>query len=136
MGIVTDLFRPVSLGVAVVGAAVSSLALIGIGIGSIVSRGAVFGLGVGIMLIVYGMLVGFGAWLGARRSGVARGMIVAPALLHLATAFSLIGGGDTPQRVGAIIAAAFFAAIVVAAVLPSTREALSSGARRQGRAPR
>lgn len=107
-----------------VGAAISALALIAIGIASIVARGAVFGLGVGIMLIVYGLLVGAGAWLGWARSGLARGVIVAPALLHLATAISLAGGGDLPQLIGGVVAAAFFAVIIVAAVLPSTREVL------------
>lgn len=126
MSFAKDLFRPVSLGIAVIGTALSSLAVIGIGVASIAARFATFGIGIGIMLIVYGVLVGLGAWLGLKRIALARGLMVAPALLHLASAISLVGGGDTPQRIGAGIAAACFAVIVVAALLPGTRLALSS----------
>lgn len=125
MSFVSDLFKPVSLGVAVVGAAASSVAFIGIGIAAMATRGAVFGVGVGIMLIVYGLFVGMGAYLGFRRSGLARGLIVAPALLHLASCVSLAMAGDIPQLVGSVVAGLVFVVIVVAALLPATREALS-----------
>lgn len=125
MSFASDLFNPVSLGVAVVGSALSAIALMGIGIGAMVSRGAVFGVGVGIMLIVYGLFVGLGAYLGFRRSGLARGLIVAPALLHLASCASLALAGDVPQLVGSVVAGLCFAGIVIAALLPATREALS-----------
>lgn len=124
---VVHLFRPAALGIAVTGTALSCLALVGMGVASIVSRWATFGWGIGIVLIIYGALVGAGAWLGARRVPLARGMMVAPALLHLATAGSLATSEDIPQRIGALVAAAFFVAIVVAALLPSTRKALSGG---------
>lgn len=122
-----NLFRPVSLGIAVTGTALTALALVGMGMAAIASRWATFGWGIGIVLIIYGALVGTGAWLGARRVSVARGMMVAPALLHLATAGSLATSDDLPQRVGAVAAAVVFVAIVVAALLPSTRRALSGG---------
>ena len=121
----TSTFRPVGLGVAVTGTALSSLALIGMGMASIAARWAVFGWGIGIVLIVYGLLVGAGAWLGVRRWPFARGLMVAPALLHLATAVSLATSDDLPQRIGALVSAVVFAAIVVGAILPSTRKALS-----------
>ena len=53
------------------------------------------------------------------------GVIVAPALLHIATAASLMQSDDTPQVVGAAALMALLLATVVAAVLPSTRAALT-----------
>lgn len=116
--------RPLSLWIAVLGSALAALVVVGFGIVSMVTNLAVFGIGVGVMLIAYGLLIGAGAWLGWRRHQLARGLIVAPALLNLAVVASLIGAGDTAQTVGAAIAAAVFVATVVAAVLPSTRLAL------------
>lgn len=117
-------FQPPSLGVAVLGAALSGAGIIGVGIGSIASAHAGFSLGIGAILIAYGALVLFGAWLGLKRSRWARGMIVAPALLHIATAVSFMSSDDTPLRIGATGALVLLVATVVAAVLPSTRDAL------------
>lgn len=124
MGLLTHIFQPPSLGVAVVGAALSGVAIIGIGIGSMAAAHAGFSLGIGAVLIAYGALVSLGAWLGARRSPWARGMIVAPALLHIATAVSFLQSSDTPQVIGASVALVLLVGTVVAAVLPSTRLAL------------
>ncbi|MEO7586667.1 MAG: hypothetical protein ABIS84_01425 [Arachnia sp.] len=119
------LFDPPSLGVAVVGAAVAGLGIVGVGVGSIAAAHAAFSLGIGAVLIGYGLLVLFGAWLGARRNPWARGLIVAPALLHIATAASLMQSEDTTQVVGAAAALVLLVATVVAAVLPSTHRALA-----------
>ncbi len=118
------LFEPPSLGIAVLGAALSGLAFVGVGVGSIVDARAGFSLGIGLVLIGYGLVVLLGAWLGVRRSPWARGLIVAPALLHIATAVSLVQSDDTPQVVGAAIALVVLVVTLVAAVLPATREAL------------
>lgn len=120
-----DLFRPPSLGIAVVGAAVSGLALVGIGIASLASNHAMFSAGIGAVLIGYGLVVLLGAWLGWRRHPLARGLIVAPAILHIATAVSLIQGGDTAQTVGAVSALVVFLATAVAGIWPATHRALS-----------
>lgn len=127
MEAIQTLFRPPGLGVAIVGTALSALALVVMGVASIASRWALFGVGIGVVLIVYGLLVGVGAWLGIRRLALARGMMVAPALLHLASALSLATSNGIPQRIGAVTAAVVFAGIVVAAILPSTRRALNAG---------
>ena len=108
-----------------VGAAVAGLGIVGVGVGSIAAAHAAFSLGIGAVLIGYGLLVLFGAWLGARRNPWARGLIVAPALLHIATAASLMQSADTSQVVGAAAALVLLVATVVAAVLPSTHRALS-----------
>lgn len=121
----SHLFTPPSLGVAVLGAALSGVAIVGVGVASIASAHAAFSLGIGAVLIGYGLLVLLGAWLGVRRSPWARGLIVAPALLHIATAASLMQSDDTPQVVGAAALMVMLVATVVAAVLPSTRAALS-----------
>lgn len=116
--------HPVSLWVALVCAALAGLVIVGFGIASVASDHAVFSWGIGLFLIVYGAFVCLGAWLGWKRNSLARGLIVAPALLHIAIAVNLLTGGDTPQKVGAGIAIVVFVVTVVAAVLPSTREAL------------
>lgn len=118
--------HPLSLWVAVVGAGLVGLVVIGFGIASVASDHAVFSWGIGLFLIVYGAFVCLGAWLGRKRNSLARGLIVAPALLHVAIAVNLLTGGDTPQKVGAGAALVVLLATVVAAVLPSTREALEA----------
>lgn len=128
MAIPATASRPVSLWIAVLGAAVAGVVFVGFGIASLASNHQLFSAGIGAMLIGYGLLVSLGAYLGWRRNPLARGLIVAPALLHVAIAFNLLQGGDVPQRVGAGIALAVSAATVVAAVLPSTRAALDGGA--------
>ncbi|MFV0427998.1 MAG: hypothetical protein ACK5KO_01005 [Arachnia sp.] len=115
---------PVSLLVAVFGTAVSGLAICCVGVASIFSRGAVFGVGVGAMLIGYGALVCWGAWAGYRRRSWSLGLMLAPALLHLATAASLFTGGDTGQHLIAGIAGAVALVVVVASVMPATRSAV------------
>lgn len=121
----SHVFQPPALGIAVLGAAFSGFGIVGVGIGSIAAANAGFSLGIGAVLIGYGALVLFGAWLGVRRNSWARGMIVAPALLHIATAVSFLQSDDTPQVIGASLALVLLVATVVAAVLPSTRQALS-----------
>lgn len=118
--------HPVSLWVAVVGAGLAGLVVVAFGIASVASDHAAFSWGIGLFLIVYGAFVCLGAWLGWKRNSLARGLIVAPALLHIAIAVNLLTGGDTPQKVGAVLAILVFVATVVAAVLPSTREALGA----------
>ncbi len=125
---VSHIFEPPALGVAVVGAALSGVGIIGVGIGSMAAAHAGFSLGIGAVLIAYGALVLCGAWLGLRRNSWARGMIVAPALLHIATAVSFLQSDDTPQVIGASVALIVLVATVVAAVLPSTRHALGGPA--------
>lgn len=124
MGLLSHMFVPPSLGVAVVGAAVSGFGIIGVGIGSVAAANAIFSLGIGAVLLAYGALVLFGAYLGLRRNSWARGLIVAPALLHIATAVSFLQSEDVPQVIGASVALVLLVATVVAAVLPSTRQAL------------
>lgn len=118
--------RPASLWIAIIGAGIVGLVVIGFGVASVASDHAVFSWGIGLFLIAYGAFVCLGAWLGWKRSSLARGLIVAPALLHIAIAVNLMGGGDMPQKVGAGVALAVLLATVVAAVLPSTREALEA----------
>lgn len=116
--------RPLSLWIAVAGSAASALAVVGVGVVSMVTNLGVFSIGVGLMLISYGLLMAAGAWLGWRRHQLSRGLIVAPALLNLAIVISLMGSGDVAQTTGAAVAAVVFVVTVVAAVLPSTRMAL------------
>ena len=123
---VTQLFDPPSLGIAVVGAALSGICIEAVGIGSMAAAHAGFSIGIGLVLVGYGALVLLGAWLGLRRNPWARGLIVAPGLLHIATAVSLLQSDDTPQQIGAGVALVLLVVTVVAAVLPSTRKALSS----------
>lgn len=120
-----DLFRPPSLGIAVAGAAFSGVALVGIGIASLASNHALFSAGIGAVLIGYGLVVCLGAWLGWRRHPLARGLIVAPAILHVATAISLMQGGDTAQTVGAAAALVVFLVTAAAGIWPTTHRALS-----------
>ncbi len=124
MNAMGNLFRPVGLGIAVTGTALSALALLGMGVASITARWTTFGVGIGVVLIVYGLLVGAGAYLGMKRVPLARGMMVAPALLHLASAASFATSNDVPQRIGSGLAGVFFVVVVAAALLPSTRRAL------------
>ncbi|RMB58859.1 hypothetical protein [Tessaracoccus antarcticus] len=121
----SHIFEPPSLGVAVTGAALSGVGIVGVGVGSIAAAHAAFSIGIGAVLIGYGLLVAFGAWLGARRNPFARGLIVAPALLHIATVASLMQSAETPQVVGLGAVLLLLVATVVAAVLPSTRLALA-----------
>lgn len=114
-----------ALAVSVAGTALTAVGLVVVGLGSVAAQWSRFGFGIGMVLVVYGVLVGAGAWLGMRRSRVGLGLMVAPALLHLAVAVDLGLHGDTPQRVGAWLAAALFVTILVAAFMPSTRRALS-----------
>lgn len=118
--------HPVSLWVALVCAGLAGLVIVGFGVASVASDHAVFSWGIGLFLIVYGAFVCLGAWLGWKRNSLARGLIVAPALLHIAIAINLLTGGDTAQKVGAGIAIVVFVVTLVAAVLPSTREALEN----------
>lgn len=129
MGLFARVFQPPSLGVAITGAALSGLGIIGVGIASVAATNAVFSWGIGAVLLAYGALVLFGAYLGLRRSSWARGMIVAPGLLHIATAVSFMQSEDTPQVIGSSVALVLLVATVVAAVLPSTRQALGGEAR-------
>lgn len=118
--------HPLSLWVALVGAAITGLVVVGFGVASVASDHAVFSWGIGLFLVVYGAFVCLGAWLAWKRNSLARGLIVAPGLLHIAIAVSLLSGGDTQQKVGAGVALLVLVATVVAAVLPSTREALEA----------
>lgn len=123
-----QLFDPPALGVAVLGAALSGIAVVGVGVASIVDARAGFSLGIGAVLIGYGLVVLLGAWLGYQRSPWARGLIVAPALLHIATAVSFLQSDDTPQVIGSAVGLLLLLATVVAAVLPSTSRALGGHA--------
>lgn len=117
--------RPISLWAAVVSAGIATLGIAALGVAAVVSsRFTLFGTGIGIMLLGYAALMGAGVWLGWRRHQLARGLLVAPALLNAAIAASLFEAGDTVQSIGAAIAIAICLATVVAAVLPSTRAAL------------
>lgn len=118
--------HPLSLWVALIGAGLTGLVAVGFGVASVASDHALFSWGIGVFLILYGAFVCLGAWLAWKRSSLARGLIVAPALLHIAIAISLLTGGDVMQKVGAGVALVVFLATLVAAVLPSTREALGT----------
>lgn len=116
--------RPVSLWVAVIGSALEAGVVLAFAIGSIASNHALFSWGVGAMLVGYALLIAAGSWLGWRKHLLARGLIVAPALLNIIIAISLITAGDVPQSIGAALAIAILLTTVVAAVLPSTHRAL------------
>lgn len=118
---------PPALLVAVGGAALAALTVFAFGIGSLFAGHGAFSVGIGGVLILYSLLLALGAWLGWRRHPLARGLIVAPALLNLATAVSLLSSTDLAQRVGAGAALAVVGATVVAAVLPGTGRALRPG---------
>ena len=115
---------PRSLAVAVLGAAISGVALVVTGIATMAVRQAVISAGVGLMLVAYGVLVCLGAWAGHRRWSLARGLIVAPALLHILVAGSLFTAGDLKQDIVAALILLVSLVTLVAAVLPSTMRAL------------
>lgn len=117
--------RPLSLWAAVVSAGIATLCIAALGIAAVVSsRFTLFGTGIGIMLLGYAALMGAGVWLGWRRHQLARGLLVAPALLNAAIAASLFEAGDTAQSIGAAVVIVVCLVTVVSAVLPSTRTAL------------
>lgn len=126
MSITQESRRPASLLIATGGAALAAAVVFAFGIGSLASGHASFSVGIGVVLILYALVLAAGAWLGWRRNPLARGLIVAPALLNLATTISLLGSTDLPQRIGAATALAVIGCTIVAAVLPSTRRALGN----------
>lgn len=114
-----------SLAIAVIGTALTSLALLAVGIGSIMSRFSRFGMGIAGVLVLYALLVATGAYLGWRRHRAGLGIMLAAALLHLAAAVDFAMHGDVVQKVGSGVAAAIFLTIVVASLWPTTRKALN-----------
>lgn len=119
--------------IAVIGSALEAAVILVFAIASIASNHAVFSWGVGAVLVGYAAFIGAGSWLGWRRHLLARGLIVAPALLNIIIAVSLLTAGDVPQSIGAAIAIVVLATTVIAAVLPSTHRALDPRAAKTGR---
>ncbi len=112
--------RPVPLSVAAVLTGVFALVVVALGIGSSVQSHGRFSIGVGIMLLLYGALLGWIAWTTWRQRFYIRGALVGSALLDLAVAVSSLSSNVALWS----IVAALNAVIVVCGVLPSTGLAL------------
>lgn len=119
------LFQPWSFGLAITLTALTALAVVVIGIASILARpGEVFSLGVGLMLVLYGAIMFGIAWAAFRRHSWAWGLLVAAALLNAFAFGSFLDTNDTGQRVMAGVALAVTVATVISGILPSTRLAM------------
>ena len=112
--------RPVPLTVAAVLTGVFAVVVIGLGIGSSVQSHGRFSIGVGIMLLLYGALLGWIAFTTWRQRFYIRGALVGSALLNLAVAVSSLSSNVALWSVVAVLSAV----IAGCGVLPSTTFAL------------
>lgn len=112
--------RPVPLSVAAGLTGLFSLVTIVLGIGSILQFHGRFSAGVGIMLLMYGALLGWIAYAAWRRKFYVRGALLASALLNLGVAVSSLSSNVPLWSVITVLSAV----IVGCAVLPSTTQAL------------
>jgi hypothetical protein len=112
--------RPVPLTVAAVLTGVFALVVIGLGIGSSVQSHGQFSIGVGVMLLLYGALLGWIAFTTWRQRFYIRGALVGSALLNLAVALSSLSSNVALWSVVAVLSAV----IAGCGVLPSTTLAL------------
>lgn len=95
----------------------TALAIIGIGIASVIANSGVFGIGVAAVLVLYGTAMLAFAWFTAQGRGWALGLIVASSLLHLFVVGSFLTTEDRAQFTGTLIVAPFVLATLVTAVL-------------------
>ena len=112
--------RPVPLTVAAVLTGVFAVVVIGLGIGSSVQSHGRFSIGVGVMLLLYGALLGWIAFTTWRQRFYIRGALVGSALLNLAVAVSSLSSNVAVWSVVAVLSAV----IAGCGVLPSTTLAL------------
>ncbi len=112
--------RPVPLTVAAVLTGVFALVVTGLAIGSAVQSHGRFSIGVGVMLLLYGALLGWIAWTTWRQRFYIRGALVGSALLNLAVAVSSLSSNVALWSVVAVLSAV----IAVCGVLPSTTQAM------------
>ncbi len=112
--------RPVPLTVASILTGVFALVVVGLGIGSSVQSHGRFSIGVGIMLLLYGALLGWIAFTTWRQRFYIRGALVGSALLNLAVAVSSLPSNVALWSVVAVLSAV----IAGCGVLPSTGVAL------------
>ena len=106
--------------VAVAGAGVSGLAVVGFAVAAVVSGNGDFSGGVGLALIAYGLIILGAAAAFWRGSVFGRGPVLATAALNLAAALSF-----TPTAPLAWVAAVVAAVTVVAAALPASSAGLN-----------
>ena len=112
--------RPVPLTVAAILTGVFALVVIGLAIGSSVQSHGQFSIGVGVMLLLYGALLGWIAFTTWRQRFYIRGALVGSALLNLAVAVSSFTSNVALWGVVAVLSAV----IAVCGVLPSTALAM------------
>ena len=112
--------RPLALTVAAILTGVFALVVIGLGIGSAVQSHGQFSIGVGVMLLLYGALLGWIAITTWRQRFYIRGALVGSALLNLAVAVSSLSSNIPLWSVVAVLSAV----IAGCGVLPSTALAL------------
>jgi len=116
----TPTTRPLPLTLAAILQAVFALAVVGVGIGAAVQTHGRLSIGVGIMLVLYGLLLGWIAYTTWRQRFYIRGALVGSALLNLAVAVSSFSSNVLLWGVVAVLAAV----IVICGMLPSTGSAL------------
>ena len=112
--------RPVPLSLAAVLTGVFALVVVALGIGSSVQSHGQFSIGVGIMLLLYGALLGWIAFTTWRQRFYIRGALVGSALLDLAVAVSSLSSNVALWSVVAVLSAV----IAGCGVLPSTTHAM------------
>ena len=108
--------RPVPLTIAAALTGLFALVVIGLGIGSSVQAHGQFSIGVGIMLLLYGALLGWIAVTTWRQRFYIRGALVGSALLNLAVAVSSWGSNVALWSTVGVLSAV----IAGCGVLPST----------------
>jgi hypothetical protein len=112
--------RPVPLTVAAGLTGLFALVTIVLGVGSVLQFHGRFSAGVGIMLLMYGALLGWIAYAAWRQRFYIRGALLASALLNLGVAVSSLSSNVPLWSVITLVSAT----IVVCAILPSTTQAL------------
>jgi hypothetical protein len=112
--------RPVPLSVAAGLTGLFALATIILGVGSALQFHGRFSAGVGIMLVMYGSLLGWIAYAAWRQRFYIRGALLASALLNLGVAVSSLSSNVPLWSLITVLSAV----IVVCSVLPSTTLAL------------
>lgn len=112
--------RPVPLSVAAGLTGLFALVMIALGVASALQFHGRFSAGVGIMLVMYGALLGWIAYAAWRQKFYVRGALVASALLNLGVAVSSLSSNVPLWSLITVLSAV----IVVCAVLPSTTQAL------------
>jgi hypothetical protein len=108
--------RPVPLTVAAALTGLFALVAIGLGIGSSVQSHGQFSIGVGVMLLLYGALLGWIAVTTWRQRFYIRGALVGSALLNLAVAVSSLSSNIPLWSTVGVLSAV----IAGCGVLPST----------------